>query len=247
MSTPKEPDFFNRFDDVNVTMTQSEINDYLKIFDNRTNESVIGEASVSYLPSLLAAHHIRKFSPESSILILLRNPLERIRSLYEMYVRHGLKETFEYAAITDGWLTRQCFYYEYIKRYYDEFPRNRILWIEHGELKHDWNKSVERIHNFLGVRPLAGQVPVVRNTGGIPSHPLYKIFINRKIISFGKKIIPKQFHNIVDQKIKSTTFKHITINKDQYHYLQKEFKSDIVKLDALIQSNFIEKWLSEER
>ncbi len=111
VTDPKEPNFFNRFDDSGEIDSES-LRHYLQLYKAVGSESAIGEASVSYLPSKKAAQHIYTFNPKSKILISLRNPVQRIRSLYEMYVRHGLDQSFDYATRTDPWLARQCFYYE---------------------------------------------------------------------------------------------------------------------------------------
>ena len=87
-STPKEPNFFSakydyRKNDPNA-MTE---NEYLDLFLKVRNETVIGEASGSYLYYYKTAHDIKKMSPDAKILISLRNPIERAYSAYMHLVR----------------------------------------------------------------------------------------------------------------------------------------------------------------
>ena len=53
-------------------------NDYLTLFKNVRDETAIGEASVAYLASLIAAPAIRARIPEARIMIILRNPVDRL-------------------------------------------------------------------------------------------------------------------------------------------------------------------------
>ena len=47
------------------------------LFDGATDERLVGEASTSYLWDAEAAERIHGVAPEASILIMLRNPVER--------------------------------------------------------------------------------------------------------------------------------------------------------------------------
>ena len=53
---------------------------YLKLFKGVRGESAIGEASVSYLVSAGAAAAIRARVPDARILMILRDPADRLRS-----------------------------------------------------------------------------------------------------------------------------------------------------------------------
>ena len=55
---------------------------YLKLFDKVKDEKIIGEASVSYLYDPKAPELIQKQIPNSQIIILLRDPVERFQSHY---------------------------------------------------------------------------------------------------------------------------------------------------------------------
>jgi len=57
-------------------------NDYLKLFKAVRRETAVGEASVAYLASLNAAAAIRARLPDARIVMMLRNPIDRLFSRY---------------------------------------------------------------------------------------------------------------------------------------------------------------------
>ena len=63
------------------------ISDYLSLFCGAKSESIIAESSTSYLYSSVAADEIYKFNPGAKIIILLREP---ISFLYSLYVQRSL-------------------------------------------------------------------------------------------------------------------------------------------------------------
>lgn len=242
MTQPKEPNFFNTFDNADRIDPEA-MGEYLRrYYDGVRGEAVVGEASVSSLVSKRAAYHIRKHNPAAKILVCLRNPVHRIVSLYEMYVRHGLKESFEHITVVDPWLLNQCYYYERVKRYIDLFPREQVMFVAFDDIKSDWEATLQAIHEFLGVSPEVTGKPVVRNTGGMPGGSMAALLTNRKLIEFGKAVIPARWRNSVDRKIKSAAYKKMTLTSEQEQYFRERFAPDIEKLDAMLDTRYTTRW-----
>ncbi len=59
---------------------------YLDFFKGWSGERRVGEVSVWYLYSRTAAQEIKAFNPEADIVVMLRNPVDMIHSLYNMFV-----------------------------------------------------------------------------------------------------------------------------------------------------------------
>ncbi len=59
---------------------------YMALFEGATTEKRLGEASVWYLYSKEAAREIKAFNPEADIIIMLRNPVEMMYSLYNLFL-----------------------------------------------------------------------------------------------------------------------------------------------------------------
>ncbi len=93
MSRPKEPHFFD-FD-----MVQSYygwLDDYLSLFA-KARHRIVGEATPSYLRSRVAVPAIRGLFPDSKLLIMLRNPVDLVYSLYNERRRAGGELTPDFA------------------------------------------------------------------------------------------------------------------------------------------------------
>lgn len=61
---------------------------YLDLFEDGAGTAVVGEASVFYLYSAVAADRIAKFNPNAKILIFLREQADFLPSLHHQYLYH---------------------------------------------------------------------------------------------------------------------------------------------------------------
>ena len=131
----------------------TEWRDYLKLFQPAEGRKAIGEASVCYLWSESAATNIRRSIPEARIILVLRNPVDMVFSMYLQTVKSGaLRCTFR-EAIEMGIEQRGGkidlmhpfldlgLYYDQVQRFLATFPegRVRVYWYE------DYNSEPERI------------------------------------------------------------------------------------------------------
>lgn len=80
ISQPKEPHFFALDFPRHRAVTQWA--DYLDLFSAADEFSCVGEASVFYLYSTVAAREIKKKCPNARILVMLRNPVELAVSMH---------------------------------------------------------------------------------------------------------------------------------------------------------------------
>lgn len=88
----KEPNYFGS--DMNYKSSRLTEEQYLSLFSDAKNEKRIGEASVWYLYSKLAASEIKEFCPSARIIIMLRNPVDMLYSLHsELF--YGADEDIE--------------------------------------------------------------------------------------------------------------------------------------------------------
>lgn len=148
---------------------------YLRHFLVNRPPVLAGEASTSYLWHPQTAQRIRERVPEARILILLRNPLDRLISHYRMDVALGLQPLgFREAILEDqgrskkGWgishLYLELGYYaEQIERYLARFPEHQILILYAPDLKLQQNECLARVCGFLGVDP--SRLPSHSDTG----------------------------------------------------------------------------------
>ena len=136
---------------------------YLKLFKEVSDEKIIGECSTSYLWSPTAAKAIHAYAPDAKILAVLRNPVDRAYSHFVM--ERGLfssKGSFEEVLEKDkslgerGWEIYPMYhelgnYYSQLKRYYEIFPKENIIPIIYDDFKSEREQTVHKIYDFLGV------------------------------------------------------------------------------------------------
>jgi hypothetical protein len=145
--------------------------DYLRFFESAATEKRIGEAAVWYLYSKRAAAEIRAFCPSARVIIMLRNPIDAMYSLYCQRVYNGNENlrTFEMALAAEYNRKRGislppnasnlmgCFYRDAVKftrqvqRYYTNFPRDNVHVIIFDDLQKDVAGVYARCCEFLGV------------------------------------------------------------------------------------------------
>jgi hypothetical protein len=134
--------------------------EYEALFDPRF--AVRGEASPSYASAPRRAgvpERIRELIPEAKFVYLVRDPIARTVSQYQMLVTEG-KERLSFAeaiAQLDSadphlfYLTCQSFYAHQLELYLEHFPRERVLVLDQADLLADRDGTLRSVFSFLGV------------------------------------------------------------------------------------------------
>lgn len=90
MCSPKEPHYFST--DINWQVVGN-LTDYLRLFAKaKKHHLAIGEGSVFYLFSHCAVENILKFNPDARFIVMCRNPVELVVSLYAENRKSGAEE-----------------------------------------------------------------------------------------------------------------------------------------------------------
>jgi hypothetical protein len=149
---------------------------YLAEFSNWSDQICAGECSVWYLLSRLAAAEIKAFNPESRIIVMLRDPVAMLESLYHQFRADGNEylPTFEEALAAEPdrragrrfsrqTYLRQALDYraaarwtDQVQRYFDVFGRERVHVVVYDDLVADTAGVYRKALEFLGVpsRPI---------------------------------------------------------------------------------------------
>ncbi|MBZ8179763.1 sulfotransferase domain-containing protein [Oscillatoria salina] len=97
MPQDKEPHFFGC--DLNYSsLSIKNEQEYLALFSEAKNGQRIGEASVWYLYSEKAAEEIKNFCPSAQIIIMLRNPVDMLYSLYNYFIATGRENIADFGS-----------------------------------------------------------------------------------------------------------------------------------------------------
>jgi hypothetical protein len=144
---------------------------YLAEFDAWKDQPRAGEASVWYLFSKTAASEIRAFNPDAKIVIMLRDPVEMLHSMYYTFRWDGNEHlsTFEAALAAENQrragklITRQTYFAqglvyheiirfsEQVRRYFDVFGRENVHVVVYDDFAVDVAGTYRRALDFLGV------------------------------------------------------------------------------------------------
>jgi hypothetical protein len=143
---------------------------YLEEFSARTSQRVAGEASVWYLLSTQAAAEIKAFNPDARIVIMLREPVEVLYSLYYQFLCDGNEHlpSFEEALAAEGdrqagrRIARTTYFAqglayrkivgftEQIQRYFEVFGRERVHVVIYDDFAADPATAFRNTLEFLG-------------------------------------------------------------------------------------------------
>lgn len=159
----KELQYFNSWEPFGIKKKflryKRGISYYFKFFKNCSNPDIKkGEFSVQYMHEEDVAERIRKTFPETKIIAIIRNPVDRAYSAYhyfkEQYAVQEKSETFKEAVEKHPveYLERGL-YYRKLKKYYDVFPKEQILVLVQEEIKKDPKTALRQTCKFLGVDP----------------------------------------------------------------------------------------------
>jgi hypothetical protein len=137
-----------------------------------------GEASPYYVFHPLAAERLHAVAPDAKLIVLLRNPVDRAFSHYQLEVRQGneplsfedaiaaestrlageverIRDDDTYASFAHqhySYLARGR-YVEQLRRWLTLFPREQLLVLKSEDFYRDPGAGYQRVTDFLGLRP----------------------------------------------------------------------------------------------
>ncbi len=261
MSPVKEPDFFcfEGKKEVNSTAITN-IEAYRRLFNNASSELALGEASHCYLYSPEAVQRIKFYVPEAKLIAILRNPVDRAYSHFLHMVRTGTEPLTDFALALreDGRESRRDrvyqdyigrgLYYEQVKRYLDEFPREQIKVYLYEDLKTAPVATLQDAFGFLGVDDsFIPDVSLKRNVSGYPkSKVLDKLLRPGPVAHVLKLYLPTELRwrlSKVHDNLKTRNLvKPSPIQPEIRQQLIDKYRVDILELQELIRRD-LSNWL----
>lgn len=210
--------------------------DYLSLFSDASEEKMLGESSVGYLYSEVAAERIKAFNPRARIIIMLRNPVDLIYSFHSELLFQGFEEveSFEEALALESkrkqglclpqarFVARPLLLYRelgkfcaHVERFFELFNRENVHVIIFDEFKRDTARVYRELCGFLGVdtdfepdwRPGQG---IINSNKRIRNQSLAKYLKNpeRKAISYVKAILPQPLRRTLVRRLWSFNIKY---------------------------------------
>jgi len=266
MTSIKEPMFFNSLNTENdfvlkgrKTKKIKSFDEYYSLFKKAANETAIGEASPAYISNNSCAKLIKEHLPNTKIIAILRQPVERAYSNFLHAKRADREpiENFEEALIAEekrideNWSPLYHYktkghYYQQLKRYIDLFPENQIKVILFKDIISNPQKVSKEVFDFLEVdNSFTPNTSKKANVSGSPSgffgwiimkmrknNLIPNIEFSKYLPSFLTKIILSSIYT-KPEKLSKELIKKLT----NLHY-----KEDIKKLENLIKID-LSHWL----
>lgn len=172
MADPKEVHFFDNEDHfANGKPNYSRYHDF---FQPKRSHKVLGEASPIYMYWNEAPRRIFEYNPKTKIIVVLRNPIERAYSHWNMErSRHADRLPFAEAIRTEAKRCREALplqhrvfsyidrghYINQLRRIWTYFPRDRVLVLKQEELRCNPAETLNQASTFLGITPFSNVEP----------------------------------------------------------------------------------------
>jgi len=210
---------------------------YEAMFAGVSDEIAIGEASPRYFCSPTAPQRIHECIPDVKLVACLRNPADRAFSGFLMRVRKGhAKMKIRERLTPESHHVVEGFYYSWLKRYSDLFPKDQIKIYVFEEFKKNAAGVVADLYDFLGVdTSFAPDTSVKYNPGAVPKIRLFnKLFYNPRLIDITKSMLPES----MQEKLKQIRELNLTTSPKMPPDLRVEllniYREDILKLEELL-------------
>lgn len=206
MAKRKEVHFFDKDDFFQGPPNYSA---YHAFFKPNKSHCIIGESTPIYMYWKASPKRIWEYNPEMKLIVVLRNPVHRAYSHWNMERERGQEKLSFWDAIncessrceTNEGKQHRVFSYidrglyaAQIQRLWQYFPRQQTLFIRHEQLKHSLGNTLATVADFLKLSPFP------------PTHP--------------RDIHSRPYLTALSHKEKE--------------YLLKRFSPDISKLESML-------------
>lgn len=252
-------DFRGPGDEEFCRSTITTLSAYEEQFGAVSDEVAIGEVSPWYLYSGRAAENIRSRIPDTKLIAVLRDPVDRAFSSYLHVVRDGRESlTFEEGLLAEkkrisgGWefiwhYQRAGLYASQVEQFLDLFPREQIRFYLYDDLLADPVHFIGDVCEFLGVASdFVVDTSLKHNATGVPKNQLLgRLVLQPNPLKSAVKVLtPGGLRYNVGQRIKQRLLRRPTLNEGTRKDLLDSYRADISSLQDLIQQD-LGHWLKE--
>jgi len=232
----------------------TDLNTYQGQFAGVSQEIAIGEACPSYLYYPQAATRIKTYIPDSRLIVILRNPVERayanflhtVRDDRETHTDFALALQDEEKRIADNWewfwhYIQVGFYGQQLQQYYENFAPSQIKVYLYEDLKENAIATLQDIFGWLEVDPnFVPDMAVRPNKSGMPKNQLlHRILTKPNPL---KTLLKPLFPAKMRQKIQHQNLNTPQMSQEVKQHLLNLYHTDILRCQDLIQRD-LSPWL----
>jgi len=188
-TTNKEPEFFSKGISEGEAYAGGDIESYLKLWsawDPKTHKIAI-DASTNYSKFLTPTipNLIHNFNKNAKLIYITRNPFERIRSHYQMYLAKGW-DIKPLSLGVDRHALEVTKYWSQLEYYRKLFPKESILVLSLDQLEANSQDTFSLIFNHLGIDPNIELINISKQHASDKYYGLDKILEKKLNIDKGK-------------------------------------------------------------
>ncbi|TWT97619.1 Sulfotransferase domain protein [Botrimarina colliarenosi] len=266
VSKPKEPNYYafhegerpsckgpideKRLYDVLLKYSVTEKRAYQSLFADAGEATAVGEASVRYLYEPFTAARIASDHPDARVLIILRDPVERMHSHYHMNLHKGVEPlAFERALkaeddrVAAGWgwdwhYRRVGMYAEQVRRFVNQFGEDQVLTVFHRDLAGEplavWRLVCEHLRVSAEFTPEFQQKVLVGRT---PRSRLLKrlVWDDGFVKSMARALVPSALRDCVAKRVNAANVGRVTpLTVDAKNRLSRLFSEDKRELEEVL-------------
>ena len=187
----KETHFFSS------THAGSRNDSYKNNYAHYKTGQVLFESSTSYLYDKSVARKIRTYNPETKIIIILRDPIQRTLS----HVRHfQSKAKHKYHSIhevlsTEPTCISNSDYEKHIETYEKVYKEEQVLYLDYRDIAERPQMVIDEVCDFIGVYKFSPKTLNKKyNSSLARSHPIYRI-LTKYYLALSKTFIGRLLIN----------------------------------------------------
>lgn len=240
--------------------------EYLGFFARVPETAIrVGEASVRYLMSRVAASEIAAFRPDAAIVVMLRNPVDAMLAMHGEYLFSGVEDVRDFRAALDAEQDRRVGkrippatnvvedllyrdavqYADQIERYLRAFGE-RVHVVLFDDFAEDTSSAYEAVQRFLGLEYHAAELTIVNPRKEPRSRLVAKLMSNppsgvRRLARIMERPTRKRLFRAV-QSLNARAAPRRPIDRMLRARLVDELRPDIERLSRLIGRD-LSRWL----
>jgi len=225
--------------------------DYRSLFKHQASDQIAGEVCPSYFFEHRSFAEMAKLSGQTKIVLILRNPLERLFSQYKMNVRDSreVADDFLTEVMNDYRKTKKGYgvsynyiegslYAESLHALFKQFNRDQVKILYYEQLQNNATALLQDLANFLRIDPdgFPAKLEVFNESGKPVNESLNKMLKQSRLIGKLKNVIPSALkkrlkRSLVDQK---ASWK---MDQESFELLLPYFENDIFECEKLLAKN----------
>ena len=203
MAEKKEVHFFDNEDAFRNDLP--DYSQYHSVFNPHSASQILGEATPIYMYWRDAPQRMWQYNPDFKLIVLLRNPIERAYSHWNMKCALGTetlsfgeaiqreaercREALPYQHRVYSYVDRG-FYLEQLRRIWSFFPEEQVLVLKSDELKCQPLETLQKVFEFVNVGPLNVIEPV-----NVHSRP-YKSPMGSKVRQYLRSVFEPEIRGL---------------------------------------------------